>query len=165
MLLNAQWIILGTGEEKYESFFKTLSGYYPRKVSTHIGFDEKLSHLVEAGADIFLMPSHYEPCGLNQIYSLKYGTIPVVRKTGGLADTVHDWDELIYSGNDSGNGFSFIDYSPDALSLSVRRAVNTFKSKDTWHKIQINGMNNDFSWDNSALKYLRIYEILTGNKV
>jgi len=106
------------------------------------------------------MPSYYEPCGLNQIYSLKYGTVPVVRKTGGLADTVQDWDELKYSGNENGNGFSFFDYSAYALSLSVRRAVNTFQSKETWRKIQINGMKNDFSWDNSAAKYLLLYEKL-----
>ena len=160
MLLNAQWIILGSGETKYESLFKSITGYYPRKIASHIGFDEELSHLIEAGADIFLMPSHYEPCGLNQIYSLKYGTVPVVRKTGGLADTIQDWDESLYSGNDNGNGFSFFDYSHYALSLSVRRAVSTFRFKETWHKIQINGMKNDFSWDKSALKYLLLYEKL-----
>ena len=165
MLLNAQWIILGSGDEKYESFFKTITGYYPRKVAAHIGFNEELSHLVEAGADIFLMPSHYEPCGLNQIYSLKYGTVPVVRKTGGLADTVKDWDELRYSGNDNGNGFSFFDYSSFALSLSVKRAVSTFQYKDTWHKIQTNGMGNDFSWDSSAAKYYSLYEKLIARNV
>jgi len=164
MLLNAQWIILGSGEEKYESLFKTITEYYPRKVASNIGFNEELSHLVEAGADMFLMPSHYEPCGLNQIYSLKYGTVPVVRKTGGLADTVRDWDELKYSGDDRGNGFSFFDYSGYALSLSIRRAVNTYQSSEIWHKLQINGMKCDFSWDNSALKYLDLYENLCGKK-
>jgi starch synthase len=160
MLLNAQWIILGSGEEKYESLFKTIAGYYPRKVVSNIGFNEELSHLVEAGSDIFLMPSHYEPCGLNQIYSLKYGTVPVVRKTGGLADTVRDWDELRYSGNNNGNGFSFFEYSAHALKLSVRRAVDTFQHKDTWEKIQLNGMRDEFSGNNSAVKYLKLYEKL-----
>ena len=96
MKLNAQWVVLGSGEEKYENNFRFLAPNFPDKVSIYLGFNNELSHLIEAGADLFLMPSHYEPCGLNQIYSLKYGTIPVVRKTGGLADTVMDWDEMSY---------------------------------------------------------------------
>ncbi|MFN3694479.1 MAG: glycosyltransferase, partial [Ignavibacterium sp.] len=112
-----------------------------------------------AGADIFLMPSRYEPCGLNQIYSLKYGTVPVVRKTGGLADTVKDWDEENYYGFDHGNGFSFYDYSGFALYKSVERAINTFAHKDIWRKIQLNGMKLDFSWTRSAEKYAELYKI------
>ncbi len=165
MLLNAQWVILGSGESNYELLFKSITDYYPRKVASFIGFNEELSHLVEAGADIFLMPSHYEPCGLNQIYSLKYGTVPVVRKTGGLADTVHDWDELRSSGNENGNGFSFYDYSAYALSLTVKRAVNAFQSKETWHLIQLNGMKNEYSWDISATKYMSLYEKLISSSV
>jgi starch synthase len=109
---------------------------------------------------MFLMPSHYEPCGLTQIYSLKYGTVPIVRKTGGLADTIQDWDELRYQGLDTGNGFSFYDYSGYALLSSVKRGIDTFPYKDTWNKIQINGMSKDFSWNKSAIKYLRLYENL-----
>jgi len=108
MNLDAQWIILGSGEDRYENFFRGLPQYFPGKIATYIGYNNELSHLIEAGADIFVMPSRYEPCGLNQIYSLKYGTVPVVRKTGGLADTVKDWDEEKHFGFDHGNGFSFM---------------------------------------------------------
>ncbi|MDT3695356.1 MAG: glycogen synthase GlgA [Ignavibacterium sp.] len=159
MSLNAQWIILGSGENKYESFIRRLPQYFTGKIGTYIGYNNELSHLIEAAADIFVMPSRYEPCGLNQIYSLKYGTIPVVRKTGGLADTVKDWDEENQFGFDHGNGFSFYDYTSYALSSSVERAVNTFKEKDIWKKIQLNGMVQDFSWKTSAEKYLELYKM------
>ena len=137
-----------------------MTNNFPSKVASYIGFNIELSHLVEAGSDMFLMPSLYEPCGLTQIYSLKYGTVPVVRKTGGLADTVQDWDEQKHQGSDSGNGFSFYDYSGLALFLSIKRGIDTFPFKQTWNKIQQNGMNKDFSWDKSAGKYVRLYEKL-----
>ncbi|MCS7054163.1 MAG: glycogen synthase GlgA [Ignavibacterium sp.] len=159
MKLDAQWILLGSGEYKYEEFFHKLSYYFPGKFASYIGYNNELAHLIEAGADIFVMPSRYEPCGLNQIYSLKYGTVPVVRKTGGLADTVKDWDEENYYGFDHGNGFSFYDYSGYALFKSVERAVNTFAHKDVWRKIQLNGMNCDFSWDRSAEKYIELFKL------
>jgi starch synthase len=159
MKLDAQWIMLGSGEYRYEEFFWRLSQHYPGKFASYIGYNNELAHLIEAGADIFVMPSRYEPCGLNQIYSLKYGTVPVVRKTGGLADTVKDWDEENYWGFDHGNGFSFYDYSGYALFKSVERAVNTFANKDVWRKIQINGMKCDFSWEKSAEKYIELYKI------
>jgi starch synthase len=162
--LNAQWIIIGTGEDKYEDLFKSLANNFPDKVASYIGFNIELSHLVEAGSDMFLMPSQYEPCGLTQIYSLKYGTVPIVRKTGGLADTVQDWDELSYQGLDTGNGFSFYDYSGYALLSSVKRGIDTFPHKDTWNKIQQNGMSNDFSWEKSAGEYVRLYEYLISGK-
>jgi starch synthase len=108
---------------------------------------------------MFLMPSLYEPCGLNQIYSLKYGTVPIVRKTGGLADTVHDWDELYNYGLDTGTGFSFNDHSAYALYKSVERAVNCFQVKDAWKKIQKNGMKRDYSWRSSAEKYMELYKL------
>jgi|ERR1035437_10164639 starch synthase len=158
--LNAQWIIVGNGEEKYEDLFRSWSNDFPAKVASYIGFNIELSHLVEAGSDMFLMPSRYEPCGLTQIYSLKYGTVPVVRKTGGLADTVQDWDEMSYQENDTGNGFSFYDYSGTALFSSVKRGIDTFPYKDTWNKIQKNGMSKDFSWDKSAREYVRLYKKL-----
>ncbi|MFN3872801.1 MAG: glycogen synthase GlgA [Ignavibacterium sp.] len=157
--LNAQWIILGSGEYRYEEMFRHLSYNLKGKLAAYIGYNNELAHLIEAGADIFLMPSRYEPCGLNQIYSLKYGTVPVVRKTGGLADTVKDWDEENYYGFDHGNGFSFYDYSGFALYKSVERAVNTFAHKDIWRKIQLNGMKLDFSWTRSAEKYAELYKI------
>ncbi|MFI5237033.1 MAG: glycogen synthase GlgA [Ignavibacteriales bacterium] len=159
MSLNAQWIILGSGEDKFEALFRRLSNQLPGKVGAYIGFNNDLSHLIEAGADMFLMPSRYEPCGLNQIYSLKYGTVPIVRKTGGLADTVKDWDEQSHYGFKDGNGFSFYDYSGYALFKSVERAVNAFKQKNIWNKIQSNGMKLDFSWTRSAEKYMELYKL------
>ena len=164
MSLDAQWIILGSGEDRFEELFRKLSNLLPGKVGTYIGYNNELSHLIEAGADIFLMPSRYEPCGLNQIYSLKYGTVPIVRKTGGLADTVKDWDEQNHFGFKDGNGFSFYDYSGYALYKSVERAVNVFKHKDIWRKIQTNGMKLDFSWTRSAEKYLELYKLAVENR-
>ncbi len=165
MNLNAQWILLGSGEYKYEEFFRRLSNYYQGKFASYIGYNNELAHLIEAGSDIFLMPSRYEPCGLNQIYSLKYGTVPVVRKTGGLADTVKDWDEENYWGFDHGNGFSFYDYTGYALFKSVERAVNTFPNKPVWNKIQQNGMKKDFSWEKSAEKYLELYKLAKEKRI
>jgi starch synthase len=164
MSLDAQWIILGNGEDKFEELFRKLSNLFPDKVGTYIGYNNELSHLIEAGADMFLMTSRYEPCGLNQIYSLKYGTVPIVRKTGGLADTVKDWDEQNHYGFKDGNGFSFYDYTGYALYKSVERAVNVFKHKDIWKKIQTNGMKLDFSWSRSAEKYLEVYKLAVENR-
>lgn len=159
MALDAQWIILGSGEDKYEELFAALSRTIPNKVWAYIGFNNELAHLIEAGADIFLMPSRYEPCGLNQMYSLKYGTVPIVRKTGGLADTVQDWHEFKAQGEEIGDGFSFNDATGFALLTTVRRAVETYKDKDTWKKIQINGMKRDYSWTVSAKEYVALYEM------
>ncbi|MCW8813032.1 MAG: glycogen synthase GlgA [Ignavibacteriaceae bacterium] len=165
MNLEANWIILGSGEDKFEDLFRRLSNQLPGEVGSYIGYNNELSHLIEAGADMFLMPSRYEPCGLNQIYSLKYGTVPIVRKTGGLADTIKDWDEENYYGFDHGNGFSFYDYTGYALYKTVERAVNTFKHKEVWKKIQTNGMNLDFSWERSAEKYLELYRLAKEKRV
>jgi starch synthase len=158
MRMDAQWVVLGSGEAQYERLFTSMAHSLPQKVWTYIGFNNELAHLIEAGADMFLMPSRYEPCGLNQMYSLRYGTVPIVRKTGGLADTVHDWDEYKAQGLDIGNGFSFIDTTGYALGTSVYRAVETFKNKPVWHRIQTNGMKRDFSWRASAAKYVALYE-------
>ncbi len=155
--LNIQLIVLGSGEKQYEEMFKSVAKIYPDKVGVNIGYNENLAHLIEAGADIFLMPSHYEPCGLNQIYSLKYGTVPVVRKTGGLADTVQDWNEFNAYGQDIGNGFSFYEYSGKALLQSINRAINDFYNKPVWKKIQYNGMIKDYSWEHSAKEYVNLY--------
>ena len=159
MKLEAQWIVLGSGEDRFENLFRQLSNQLPHKFGAYIGYNNELSHLIEAGSDMFLMPSRYEPCGLNQIYSLKYGTVPIVRKTGGLADTVHDWDELNYYGFDTGTGFSFNDATGYALFKSVERAVNCFKQKEVWKKIQMNGMEKDYSWKHSAEQYMELYKL------
>jgi len=165
MKLETQWIILGSGEDKYEEMFRKLQTSNSEKVAVYIGFNNELSHLVEAGSDIFLMPSHYEPCGLNQIYSLKYGTIPVVRKTGGLADTVKDRDEFYSNGEEKGNGFSFNKYDGYSFLKTVQRAIGLFNNKSIWNKIQLNGMNENFSWETSARKYLDIYNVARQKKI
>jgi starch synthase len=165
MGLNAKWLILGSGEDKYEQMFRELSNRLPHKVGVYLGYNNELSHLIEAGSDMFLMPSRYEPCGLNQIYSLKYGTVPIVRKTGGLADTVKDWDEQSHYGFDNGNGFSFNDYTGFALYRSVERAVSAFRHRLIWRKIQLNGMNADFSWRRSAEKYIEVYKMAVKKRI
>lgn len=159
MSLDAQWVILGSGEDKYEELFAALSRTVPQKVWAYIGFNNELAHLIEAGADLFLMPSRYEPCGLNQMYSLKYGTVPIVRKTGGLADTVQDWHEFMAKGEEIGDGFTFNDATGFALFTTIRRAIETYKDKTAWNKIQLNGMKRDYSWTVSAKKYVALYEM------
>jgi len=155
--LDLQLIVLGSGEPEYETMFQEAANRNPKKIGVFFGHNEELAHQIEAGADIFLMPSRYEPCGLNQIYSLKYGTVPVVRKTGGLADTVQDWNEYNQYGQDVGNGFSFYEYSGQALLNSVKRAINDYHNKSVWRKIQFNGMNKDYSWRHSAEEYIKLY--------
>lgn len=157
--LNCRFVILGSGEIKYEDFFRSLSYSYPEKFGLKIGFDNHLAHLIEAGADMFLMPSKYEPCGLNQIYSLKYGTVPIVRKTGGLADTIRDWDLYTELNLHSGNGFTFNDYTADSMLDAINRALLKYRDKKVWKQIQLNGMKEDFSWDKSAKKYLQLYQL------
>lgn len=159
MQLNAQWVVLGTGESHIENLFRSLAYTYPEKISITLAFDDKLSHLIEAGSDIFLMPSQYEPCGLNQIYSLKYGTVPIVRKTGGLADTVKDWHEALHNHSEDGTGFSFTDYTPEALYNTVVRALDMFANQpDDWQKMMVNGMEQDYSWNVSAEQYIDLYK-------
>ena len=158
MKMDARWVVLGSGEDQYEDLFRSLSHSYPDKVANYIGYNNELAHLIEAGADIFLMPSHYEPCGLNQLYSLRYGTVPVVRKTGGLADTVKDWNASKNSKREQGTGFSFDSYSAKALSATLKRAINIYYNKKVWQKIQRNGMQKDFSWENSGKEYIKLYK-------
>jgi starch synthase len=165
MELDAQWVILGSGEERYERMFTALHHSLPHKVWTYIGFNNELAHLIEAASDMFLMPSRYEPCGLNQMYSLRYGTIPVVRKTGGLADTVHDWHEFQSYGSNEGNGFSFNDPAGYALQDAVWRAVSMYRmNKPVWLQMMMNGMSADLSWDASAKKYMKLYEMAAGKR-
>jgi starch synthase len=147
-------VILGSGEIRYEKKLKELAKKYPDQVHVFITFDERLAHLIEAGCDIFLMPSKYEPCGLNQLYSLKYGTVPVVRKTGGLADTIQDSGS---GGN--GTGFSFREYSSKELLQAIGRALEAYKDRKKWEMIQKNGMNQDFSWDKAAKRYIELYQM------
>ena len=158
LVLDAQFIVLGSGEEEYENMFQKAANDNPNKLGVFFGYNEELAHQIEAGSDIFLMPSRYEPCGLNQIYSLKYGTVPVVRKTGGLADTVQDWNEYNEFGQDIGNGFSFYEYSGKALLDTVKRAISDYHNKPVWRKIQKNGMIKDFSWKHSATEYIKLYK-------
>ena len=148
--------ILGIGDERFHKSLSEISEKYKEKVKLKIAFNNQLAHKIEAGADIFLMPSKYEPCGLNQLYSLKYGTIPVVRKTGGLADTIKEYDiESL-----SGNGFTFQEYSGKELLKALQRAVNIYKEKDSWMKLMQKAMNQDFSWQRSAYAYLELYNKL-----
>lgn len=154
MSLPFQLIVLGSGEDRTEKFFELLAKKFPEKVNTYIGYNNKLAHWITAGCDIFLMPSKYEPCGLNQMYSLNYGTVPIVRKTGGLADTVKDYHEF----DNKGNGFTFKDSSSYALYSTIERALTMFKDKKTWKEIIQRGMKEDFSWKHSAKEYVRLYE-------
>lgn len=155
--LDVSWVMLGSGERRFEDGWRTLAAAHPDRVSATIGFDERLAHLIEAGSDMFLMPSRFEPCGLNQLYSLRYGTVPIVRATGGLDDTVVDVDE-----STAGTGFKFRDYTPDALVAAVSRARQVFQDQARWREIQRRGMQEDHSWDASASEYVKLYVGLQG---
>jgi starch synthase len=150
-------IVLGTGQAEYRELFRKLASRFPGKFLIHLGYDAALAHKIEAGADIFLMPSHYEPCGLNQIYSLKYGTVPVVRATGGLEDTVEQCDITL----GTGTGFKFREYTPAALQRALHAALIAYKNRTQWQKIMCNGMAKDFSWDKAVPEYVAVYEDLT----
>jgi starch synthase len=152
--LDASFVVLGTGEARYESLWTTLAARHPHRIGVRIGFDESLAHLVEGGADLFLMPSRFEPCGLNQMYSMRYGTVPVVHAVGGLADTVVDYS----AGSTQSTGFVFRDYTPAALLDALTRALTLFADVDHWRALQLAGMRQDFSWDRSAQEYVKIYE-------
>lgn len=148
-------VALGAGEPRYEKLFRDLAKAYPAKFSVRVAYDNNLAHKVESGADIFLMPSRYEPCGLNQIYSLKYGTVPVVRATGGLDDTVEAFDPA----TGRGTGFKFQGYEGALLLQAVQQALAIYRSEPAvWRRIQLNGMGKDFSWHVSALEYAKLYE-------
>jgi starch synthase len=149
-----QFVIIGTGEPWMQDFYRDLPSRYPGQAGSFIGYDEKRAHLVEAGADLFLMPSVFEPCGLNQMYSLKYGTLPLVRATGGLDDTVEQYDES----TGIGTGFKFFDASPSALYYTIGWAVSTWYDRpEHWKRIQQNAMKKNFSWDISVRKYEELY--------
>ncbi len=161
--LPAQLALLGGGETQFERGFAALAARHPREISATIGFDEELAHLIEAGADAFLMPSRFEPCGMNQMYSQRYGTPPVVRATGGLADTVVDCTPAALA-DGSASGFVFHEPSAAALLAAVGRAAAAWRDADTWRALQRNGMARDFSWGASARRYAGIYAQLANSR-
>jgi starch synthase len=147
-------VALGTGERKYEDFFRALAAAYPGRVGVKIAYDNAIAHKIEAGADMFLMPSRYEPSGLNQMYSLKYGTVPIVRATGGLDDSIEPFDVE----HGTGTGFKFREYTGEALLFAVRQALHHYMDERIWKRIQLNGMAKDFSWKGPAAEYAKLYE-------
>ncbi|HEV2382322.1 MAG TPA: glycogen synthase GlgA [Terriglobia bacterium] len=153
--LDLYLLVLGSGARDYEEFFARLGKQHPGKFLVKIGYDNALAHQIEAGADIFLMPSRYEPCGLNQMYSLKYGTVPVVRGTGGLENTIENFD-----GN-AGTGFKFYDYTGAAFLDAIGRALEAFRWPKLWTRIMVNGMGKDFSWSRSAQEYAELYRAIS----
>jgi starch synthase len=150
---QAQMVILGKGKERYHSLLKQAADRYPKQLAAFLTFDNGLAHLIYAGCDIFLMPSRFEPCGLGQLIAMRYGAIPVVRRTGGLADTVQDLTKDL----NEGTGFVFRDYDSKAMSTAVQRAVDAYKDREGWHKAIQRIMALDFSWESSAKKYQSLY--------
>jgi len=155
---NVQWVVLGTGDPPYEQQVARLSGLFPRRIASRIGFSNALAHQIEGGCDLFLMPSRYEPCGLNQLYSLKYGTVPVVHATGGLVDTiVNATPEAVRSGE--ATGFRFDRYTAEALDQTLRQACNCYRQQpEAWSRIVETGMHQDWSWSRSAGEYEELYQ-------
>jgi starch synthase len=147
-------VALGSGEPVYEKFFRDWAFWNKSNVAVRIGYNDALAHKIEAGADLFLMPSLYEPCGLNQIYSLKYGTVPVVRATGGLDDTIEEWNPR----QGSGTGFKFTDVSGEALLAAIERALAAFEDQAGWKRLMLNGMARNYSWEQPAREYAAVYE-------
>lgn len=152
--LDAQFVLLGTGEAALHQAFEAAKARHGSRIGLKLGFDVGLSHKIEAGADMFLMPSRYEPCGLNQMYSLAYGTVPIVRATGGLDDTIQSFDPA----TGEGNGFKFAGTTSEALLETVRAAVAVYRHPDQWHRLIGNAMACDFSWDRSAREYEALYQ-------
>ncbi len=160
LAMDVGLVVLGTGQQQYHDFFTELKKKYPGKVSVSLAFDDRLAHLIEAASDVFLMPSKYEPCGLNQMYSMRYGTIPVVRSTGGLADTVQPFN----AATGEGTGFVFHDYSGPALLDAVGSAYSVFQNKGQWAMLMKNAMQEDFSWKRAAKGYEELYRKAMGKK-
>ena len=146
--------VLGSGDKLYEEMFLRLARRMPEKVGVRVAYDNALAHKVDAGADMFLMPSRYEPSGLSQLYSLKYGTVPIVRATGGLDDTIDPWEQR----TKKGTGFKFQEYSGEALLRVIHQAMQLYRDQESWQRLMRNGMSKDFSWRVSAREYLRVYE-------
>jgi starch synthase len=156
--LEATFVVIGTGEPRYQDMWTTMARGNPDRIAVFVGFDERRAHLVEAGADIFLMPSRFEPCGLNQMYSLRYGTVPVARAVGGLVDTVRPFD----ASGGRGNGFLFSAYHRAAMLHALKQALAAFQDKKRWTRLQKNGMRVNFSWDRSAAEYVKVYRRAIG---
>jgi starch synthase len=152
MKLDLQLIVLGTGQKKYHDLWQRIAAQYPAKVGVRLLFDNELAHKIEAGSDMFLMPSRYEPCGLNQLYSFRYGTVPIVRATGGLADTVIQYD------GEKGTGFRFGKYSSREMMGAIRQALNVYSDPQKWQTLLLRGMSQDWSWKRSAAEYLELYK-------
>jgi starch synthase len=161
LALPAQLAVLGSGDPQLQEAFLLLARKHPRRVGVHVGYDESLAHQIEAGADIFLMPSRFEPCGLNQMYSQRYGTLPVVHATGGLLDSVTDTTKETIVAK-TASGFLFAPMTRAALLGGVERAVAAYRDKKLWRQLQKNGMAKDFSWEASAQRYLELYQTLVG---
>ena len=159
LTLPLQFVLLGRGDKRFEQQLSHFAETYPDKIAITIGYDEALAHLLEAGADIFLMPSRFEPCGLNQLYSQRYGTVPLVRKTGGLVDTVVDTLPETLS-NNTATGFVFNEATSGALMETIKRALIVYSQPETWKQLQTSGMQKDYSWNNSAKEYMALYEQL-----
>jgi len=155
---DVQWVVLGTGDPWLERRLQALAELYPNNVAVKLTFCDHSSHLIEAGSDLFAMPSRYEPCGLNQMYSLAYGTLPIVRQTGGLADTItHPTPDTLADG--TANGFSFRDADPNGLNWAIDQAIRCYKTdRPIWQRLMLNGMGQDFSWQHSARQYIDFYE-------
>jgi starch synthase len=151
-----QLVVLASGEARYEQFFARLRCAYPDRVAFYRGYQSRLAHWIEAGADIFLMPSRYEPCGLNQMYSLLYGTVPIVRRTGGLADTVEQYDP----DTGEGNGIVFDHATTEGVRRAIEQALDLYADEPTWKRLRVRGMSEDFSWDRRGPDYLEIYDRL-----
>ncbi len=153
---NIQLVVLGSGDPEFEEYFNHLASTYPDKTGVYIGFSEALAHRIYAGADFFLMPSLFEPCGLSQLISLQYGTIPIVRETGGLNDTVQSLNETYLSGN----GFTFTDYNAHDMKYTIKRALSFYQHKKAWPALMENAMSGDYSWARSASEYVNLYSKL-----
>ncbi len=150
---GAAFVLLGSGDSMYEDYFLKIKKQFPDRIGVHIGFDEKLAHQILAGSDFFLMPSQYEPCGLTQMYSLKYGAVPIVRSVGGLADSIKEFNRKTLKGT----GFKFKKFNPDNLQQAVQKAVSVYRKKDQWQKLTLNDMTANFGWDRAAKKYCQLY--------
>ncbi|WJW66737.1 glycogen synthase [Candidatus Chlorohelix allophototropha] len=154
MQLNIQFVLMGTGDQMYHEFFSQIAQRYPDKMALRLTFNAILAQKIYGGSDIFLMPSRFEPCGLGQLIAMRYGSIPVVRKTGGLADTVQDFDPA----TGEGNGFSFVEYDQWMLFATIVRALETYKNREVWHKLMERDMQRDYSWDSSAVEYVKTFQ-------
>jgi starch synthase len=153
---GVSFVLLGSGAEVYERAFQALQTALPNQVGVYLGFSNELAHKIEAGSDMFLMPSRFEPCGLNQMYSLKYGTVPIVRAAGGLDDTIENFDRV----TGSGNGFKFYEYNSARLLEKIYEALLVYADGEAWRTLMLNCMRADYSWDKSAREYISLYENL-----